>query len=100
TMKLKNRGSNDAVNRRISLLVLNHDTQAAIEKENSESDAAQVTDPAQIIPDITAPTGPAASTAPAGSTAKPAAPTNVVTPAPADKPAASAVTPDQPSQPR
>ncbi|WP_246872987.1 flagellar motor protein MotB, partial [Pantoea ananatis] len=31
TMKLKNRGGDDAVNRRISLLVLNHDTEAAIE---------------------------------------------------------------------
>ncbi len=99
-MKLKNRGSNDAVNRRISLLVLNHDTQAAIEKENSESDAAQITDPAQIIPDITAPTGPAASAAPASSTATPASPASAVAPAPAAQPAAGAVTPDQPSQPR
>ncbi|EXU76199.1 flagellar motor protein MotB [Erwinia papayae] len=41
TMKLKNRGANDAVNRRISLLVLNHDTEMQIEKENSESDAVQ-----------------------------------------------------------
>lgn len=44
TMKLKNRGAQDAVNRRISLLVLNHDTEAQIEKENSESDAMQVSD--------------------------------------------------------
>ncbi|HBV40006.1 MAG TPA: motility protein MotB [Erwinia sp.] len=44
TMKLKNRGGDDAVNRRISLLVLNHDTEAQIEKENSESDAAQISD--------------------------------------------------------
>ena len=44
TMKLKNRGGDDAVNRRISLLVLNHDTEAQIEKENSESDAVQVSD--------------------------------------------------------
>ncbi|MCZ4058172.1 flagellar motor protein MotB [Pantoea sp. LMR881] len=48
TMKLKNRGGNDAVNRRISLLVLNHDTEAAIEKENAESDAVQISDPAAI----------------------------------------------------
>ena len=48
TMKLKNRGGDDAVNRRISLLVLNHDTEAAIEKENAESDAVQVNDPAAI----------------------------------------------------
>lgn len=44
TMKLKNRGGDDAVNRRISLLVLNHDTEVQIEKENSESDAVQVSD--------------------------------------------------------
>lgn len=48
TMRLKNRGGNDAVNRRISLLVLNHDTEAAIEKENAESDAVQISDPAAI----------------------------------------------------
>ncbi len=95
TMKLKNRGADDAVNRRISLLVLNHDTEAAIEKENAESDAVQVSDPAHMSPTITAPAGPAASaaTAPTASAA-PAAP--AVTAAPA----AGAVTPDQPSQPR
>ncbi|WP_158784800.1 flagellar motor protein MotB [Pantoea sp. BAV 3049] len=50
TMKLKNRGANDAVNRRISLLVLNHDTEMQIEKENSESDAVQISgdDPASL----------------------------------------------------
>lgn len=96
TMKLKNRGSDDAVNRRISLLVLNHDTEAAIEKENAESDAVQVTDPAKIIPDITAPDGPAASAAPTDSTAKSAAVAGAVKPATA----AGAVKPDQSSQPR
>ncbi|KNC13241.1 flagellar motor protein MotB [Pantoea sp. BIGb0393] len=100
TMKLKNRGANDAVNRRISLLVLNHDTEAAIEKENAESDAVQVSDPAQIIPDITAPAVPAAPTAPTGSTATPAAPAAATAPAAAATPAVSVVTPDQPSQPR
>ncbi|SUB16327.1 Chemotaxis protein MotB [Pantoea agglomerans] len=57
TMRLKNRGGNDAVNRRISLLVLNHDTEAAIEKENAESDAVQISDPA-AIEQITAPATP------------------------------------------
>ncbi|SFN25284.1 chemotaxis protein MotB [Candidatus Pantoea varia] len=57
TMSLKNRGGNDAVNRRISLLVLNHDTEAAIEKENAESDAVQISDPA-AIQQITAPATP------------------------------------------
>jgi len=99
TMRLKNRGANDAVNRRISLLVLNHDTQAAIEKENAESDAVQVTDPAQIIPEITAPAGPKAPAAAAGSsTTAPAA--AAATPTTAAPKAAGAVTPDQPSQPR
>ena len=57
TMKLKNRGGDEAVNRRISLLVLNHDTQAQIEKENAESDATQLSDP-QSIKQITAPAQP------------------------------------------
>jgi len=57
TMKLKNRGGNDAVNRRISLLVMNHDTEAQIEKENAESDAVQINDAASIK-QITAPTQP------------------------------------------
>ncbi len=60
TMRLKNRGGNDAVNRRISLLVLNHDTEAAIEKENAESDAVQISDPA-AIEKITAPPAPQGS---------------------------------------
>lgn len=54
TMKLKNRGGDDAVNRRISLLVLNHDTEEAIKKENAENDAIQVADPV-TIQQITAP---------------------------------------------
>jgi len=95
TMKLKNRGADDAVNRRISLLVLNHDTEAAIEKENAESDAVQVSDPAHMITTITAPAGPAASAATA-----PTAPAAPAAPAVTAAPAAGAVTPDQPSQPR
>lgn len=95
TMKLKNRGADDAVNRRISLLVLNHDTEAAIEKENAESDAVQVSEPAQMIPTITAPAGPAASAATA-----PTAPAAPAAPAVTAAPAAGVVTPDQPSQPR
>lgn len=61
TMKLKNRGGDDAVNRRMSLLVLNHETEAAIEKENAESDAVAVDD-ATSITKITAPAAPAAAT--------------------------------------
>ncbi|QHM75195.1 Motility protein B [Mixta theicola] len=57
TMRLKNRGGDEAVNRRISLLVLNHDTQTQIEKENAESDATTLSDP-QSIKQITAPAQP------------------------------------------
>ncbi|CUU24398.1 motility protein MotB [Duffyella gerundensis] len=67
TMKLKNRGGDDAVNRRMSLLVLNHDTEAAIEKENTESDAMAVNDVASIE-QITAPAAPAPVAAPANAT--------------------------------
>ncbi|WP_439212229.1 flagellar motor protein MotB [Duffyella gerundensis] len=67
TMKLKNRGGDDAVNRRMSLLVLNHDTEAAIEKENTESDATAVNDVASIE-QITAPAVPAPVAAPANAT--------------------------------
>ncbi|WP_147198466.1 flagellar motor protein MotB [Pantoea sp. MBD-2R] len=63
TMKLKNRGGDDAVNRRISLLVLNHDTEAQIEKENSESDAVQVSDSdMNNLQQIVAPAVPTAGT--------------------------------------
>ena len=60
TMRLKNRGGDEAINRRISLLVLNHDTQAQIEKENAESDAVQLSDP-QSMKEITAPAQPSAA---------------------------------------
>ncbi|RWR03874.1 flagellar motor protein MotB [[Pantoea] beijingensis] len=63
TMKLKNRGGDDAVNRRISLLVLNHDTEAAIEKENAESDAMQINDAASFK-QISVPDQPADTTSP------------------------------------
>ncbi|WP_437614777.1 flagellar motor protein MotB [Erwinia sp. V71] len=101
TMRLKNRTSGDAVNRRISLLVLNHDTEAAIEKENAESDAVQINDAASIK-QITEPAQPSASALtpdPQPSQAAPTAPSQKpVTdlppaPAPATQPA-----PD--SQPR
>ena len=63
TMKLKNRGGDDAVNRRISLLVLNHDTEAQIEKENSESDAVQINDTdMNHLQQIVAPAVPTAGT--------------------------------------
>jgi len=61
TMKLKNRGGNDSVNRRISLLVLNHDTEAQIERENAESDAVQIND-ASSLKEIAAPEVPSTAT--------------------------------------
>lgn len=60
TMKLKNRGANDAVNRRISLLVLNHDTEEQIERENAESDAVDIKD-SNSLKEIAAPEGPSAA---------------------------------------
>ncbi|EOS93204.1 flagellar motor protein MotB [Erwinia tracheiphila] len=67
TMKLNNRGANDAVNRRISLLVLNHDTEMQIEKENSESDAVQIdnSDPANLKQIVAPPIPSAANNNPA-----------------------------------
>lgn len=63
TMRLKNRGADDAVNRRISLLVLNHDTEMQIEKENSESDAMQINDSAASnLKEIVAPAIPSGAT--------------------------------------
>ncbi|PIJ50943.1 flagellar motor protein MotB [Erwinia sp. OLTSP20] len=61
TMKLKNRDGDEAVNRRISLLVLNHDTERAIEKENAESDAVALPDDGDLqnLKHIAAPAMPA-----------------------------------------
>lgn len=98
TMRLKNRGADDAVNRRISLLVLNHDTELQIEKENSESDATQISDSdAGSLKEIVAPALPADATKkpdpqppvaePAGNQAKPRAfaPANPVPAAQTDR---------------
>jgi chemotaxis protein MotB len=98
TMSLKNRGADDAVNRRISLLVLNHDTELQIEKENSESDATQISDSnAGSLKEIVAPALPADATKkpdpqppvaePAGDQVKPtaSAPANPVPAAQTDR---------------
>lgn len=61
TMKLKNRGGDDAVNRRISLLVLNHDTEKQIEHENAESDSVQITE-ASSLKQVAAPEAPSTAT--------------------------------------
>ncbi|MEM6050270.1 flagellar motor protein MotB [Erwinia sp. P7711] len=62
TMRLKNRGANDAVNRRISLLVLNHDTEVEIQKENAESDATQIGNDPGALKEIVAPAIPSGAT--------------------------------------
>ncbi|WP_431221937.1 flagellar motor protein MotB [Serratia sp. L9] len=68
TMSLKQHGADDAINRRITILVLNKATQQDIEHENAESNATeigqadsfksltpQVTAPAEVAPELTAP---------------------------------------------
>ena len=45
TMQLKNHEADDAINRRISILVLNKEAQAHIERENSESAGVDISQP-------------------------------------------------------
>ncbi|CAI1941341.1 flagellar motor protein MotB [Serratia fonticola] len=59
TMNLKQHGGDDAVNRRITILVLNKATQQGIEHENAESSATEIDQPEglkQLAPQATAPT--------------------------------------------
>ncbi|MCX8956258.1 flagellar motor protein MotB [Erwinia psidii] len=103
TMKLNNRGANDAVNRRISLLVLNHDTEMQIEKENSESDAVQISsgDPTSLK-EIMAPPIPSGANnnpAPQPSQAEPAGNKDVPRAFSSGRPATAAQT-DRDSQQR
>ncbi|MBF1995173.1 flagellar motor protein MotB [Serratia symbiotica] len=56
TMSLKQRDADDAINRRITVLVLNKDTQKEIERDNAESNATDITQPdslKQVIPPTT-----------------------------------------------
>ncbi|BEN74116.1 flagellar motor protein MotB [Serratia marcescens] len=76
TMSLKQHGADDAINRRITVLVLNKQTQEGIEHENAESNALDIAQPdslKQLAPSATAP----ASQTPESSTTapEPAAPT-------------------------
>lgn len=64
TMRLADRGPNEAINRRISLLVLNKQTEEAILHENAESESAPISA-------ITQPE-PAVGAAPASTPAAPA----------------------------
>ncbi|MCI2405329.1 flagellar motor protein MotB [Serratia sp. PGPR-27] len=58
TMSLKQHGADDAINRRITVLVLNKRTQEGIEHENAESNAMDIAQPdslKQLAPSATAP---------------------------------------------
>ena len=58
TMSLKQHGADDAINRRITVLVLNKQTQEGIEHENAESNAMDLAQPdslKQLAPSATAP---------------------------------------------
>lgn len=48
TMQLKNHPAGDAINRRISILVLNKNAEQAIERENSEGEAITISDAGQL----------------------------------------------------
>ena len=98
TMSLKQHGADDAINRRITVLVLNKQTQEGIEHENAESNALDIAQPdslKQLAPSATAP----ASQTPESSTTapEPAAPTPNAPPqaSPAIAPADQA--PEQPA---
>ncbi|OJH84040.1 flagellar motor protein MotB [Serratia marcescens] len=110
TMSLKQHGADDAINRRITVLVLNKQTQEGIEHENAESNALDIAQPdslKQLAPSATAP----ASQTPESSTTapEPAAPTPNAPPqaspaiAPADQapepPAAAPAPTNRDSQP-
>ncbi|HFK7186400.1 TPA: flagellar motor protein MotB [Serratia odorifera] len=69
TMSLKQHGADDAINRRITILVLNKQTQQGIEHENAESNATDIGAPEalkQLKPAVIAPASvvPAATVAP------------------------------------
>ncbi|HAT4997993.1 TPA: flagellar motor protein MotB [Serratia marcescens] len=58
TMSLKQHGADDAINRRITVLVLNKQTQEGIEHENAESNAMDIAQPdslKQLAPSATVP---------------------------------------------
>ncbi|MEN4243114.1 flagellar motor protein MotB [Serratia marcescens] len=110
TMSLKQHGADDAINRRITVLVLNKQTQEGIEHENAESNALDIAQPdslKQLAPSAIAP----ASQTPESSTTapEPAAPTPSAPPqaspaiAPADQapepPAAAPAPTNRDSQP-
>jgi chemotaxis protein MotB len=72
TMQLKDHQADDAINRRISILVLNKEAQAHIERENSESAAVDISQP-DALKALT-PTGQGAAAAPSVPAAAPSVP--------------------------
>ncbi len=108
TMSLKQHGADDAINRRITVLVLNKQTQEGIEHENAESNALDIAQPDSLKQ--LAATAPASQTPESSTTApEPAAPTPSAPPqaspaiAPADQapepPAAAPAPTNRDSQP-
>ncbi|CAI0820655.1 flagellar motor protein MotB [Serratia quinivorans] len=75
TMSLKQHGADDAINRRITVLVLNKQTQQGIEHENGESNAMDVAQPVELKSLAPSATAPATLIAPEQPTAEPV-PTN------------------------
>jgi chemotaxis protein MotB len=75
TMSLKQHGADDAINRRITVLVLNKQTQQGIEHENGESNSMDVAQPVELKSLAPAATAPATLIAPEQPAADPL-PTN------------------------
>ncbi|QGH63154.1 flagellar motor protein MotB [Serratia proteamaculans] len=73
TMSLKQHGADDAINRRITVLVLNKQTQQGIEHENGESNAMDVAQPVELKSLAPAATAPATLIAPEQPAADPVA---------------------------
>ncbi|HFO0260614.1 TPA: flagellar motor protein MotB [Serratia marcescens] len=98
TMSLKQHGADDAINRRITVLVLNKQTQEGIEHENAESNAMDIAQPdslKQLAPSATAPAS--QTPEPSATAPEPVAPTPSAPPqaSPAIAPADQA--PEQPA---
>ncbi|MFU2317846.1 flagellar motor protein MotB [Rahnella sp. PCH160] len=85
TMQLKNHPAGDAINRRISILVLNKHAEEAIERENSEGEAITISDAGELQRQVpgrqTAPAlAPQMSPAPAAPVAVPVTPESSAAP--------------------
>jgi chemotaxis protein MotB len=99
TMSLKQHGADDAINRRITLLVLNKQTQQGIEQENAESNATEIKQPdsmKQWVPPVAAP---AVATPAIPVTSAPPAPVTTPLSAPAAALPAVETVPERPATP-